>query len=86
MEHYIKNLANLHPSFFRDTPHILCEIKKINEGTELPENVMLVTMDVTRLFANTPQDEGARCTEDAINNDAHVKTSPMFLVRLLEII
>ena len=43
-------------------------------------------MDVTGLFTNTPQEEGAQCTEDAMNNDAHVKTSPMFLVRLLEII
>ena len=34
IEHHIKNLANLHPSFLKDTPHFLREIEKINEGTD----------------------------------------------------
>ena len=62
------------------------EIELINEGENLPENAMLVTMDVKALFTNTPQDEGAQCVGEALSEEPHGKIPPQFLVRLLEII
>ena len=73
IEHHIKDLANQHPSYLQDTPHFLREIQTINEGGKLSENAMLVTMDVTALFTNTPQDESAQSVGEALSEEAHVK-------------
>ena len=86
IEHHIKNLATNHSSYLQDTPHFLREIEIINEGESLPENAMLVTMDVIGLFTNTPQDECAQSVDEALIEEPHGKIPQQFLSRLLEII
>ena len=86
IEHFLKDIGNTHKAYLQDTPHFLREIDVINKGERLPENAMLVTMDVTALFTNTPQDQGAQAVEEALTEEAHGRVTPQFLVRLLNLI
>ena len=38
LEHHIKDLSMMHPSYFQDTPHLLRVFDKINQGPKLPLN------------------------------------------------
>lgn len=86
VEHFLKDIANKHPTYLQDTPDFLREIETINQGNKLPENAMLVTMDVTALFTNTSQEEGAKAAEEALTEEAHIKVTPQFIVRNLGLI
>ena len=86
IEHHIKHLGKQHPSFLEDTPHFLREIEAINKEGKLPENALLVTMDATALFINTPQEEGAQSILEGLNENPHRKVPPSFITRLLEIL
>ena len=46
LEHHLKDIAKKHSTYLQDTPHFLREIEQINMGPKLPENAMLVTLDV----------------------------------------
>ena len=56
---YVDSLLNplLHniPSYIQDTTHFL---RILNSIDYLPDNALLVTMDVTSLYTNIPHDEG----------------------------
>ena len=49
VESHIKDLANKHPSYLQDTPDFLREVEILNDEIELPENAILLTIDVTGL-------------------------------------
>ena len=86
VEHFIKDLAKQHNTYLQDTPDFLRQIELINEGQELPENAHLVTVDVSGLFTNIPQDERAQAVEESLN-ERDVKNVPTeFIVRILELI
>ena len=86
VEHHIKELGNKHEAFLKDTPHFLREIEKVNGEHKLPENAILVTMDVSALYTNIPQNEGVQCVEEELNKRKNPKVPTGFLTRLLEII
>ena len=58
LDSYLKYQAQLSSSFIRDTKHFLQKIKEINK-IKLPDNSILVTMDVCSLYTNIDQEEGA---------------------------
>ena len=58
VEHHIKHLANTHDSFLKDTPDFLRNIELLNSEMNLPENTILVSMDVSALYTNIPLKEG----------------------------
>ena len=62
------------------------EIEKVNGEHKLPENAILVTMDVSALYTNIPQNEGVQCVEEELNKRKNPKVPTGFLTRLLEII
>ena len=73
-------------SYVRDTTDF---IKKLNAIGEIPPSCVLVTMDVTSLYTNIPNDEGLRAamkllTEYRPNHD--VRPSNLNLVKLLEMV
>ena len=86
VEHFIKDLAKLHDTYLQDTPDFLRQIEIVNEGQKLPKNALLVTVDVTGLFTNIPQDEGAQTVGEDLD-ERDVKSVPtQFIVRILELI
>ena len=86
IEHHLKDIAKTHKTFIQDTPDFLRNIESINDSGPLPENALLVTVDITGLYTNIPQEEGAQETQEALD-ERETKTVPTeFIVRMLELI
>ena len=54
VDHLIQPIAQKQASYLKDTTDFLNFIEK----TKLPKNTILVSMDVTSLYTNIPQEEG----------------------------
>ena len=86
MEQHIKNLGSQHESYLQDTPHFLRIIEEINQCSELPQNAILATIDVSALYTNIPQEEGMECVKEALEERDNIEVPTDFIIRLLEII
>ena len=62
LDHIIKRLVSTTPSYIKDTPHLIFLL----ESTHIPSNAILVTIDVSSLYTNIPQDEGTESCLEAI--------------------
>ena len=60
--HSLKPLVSTTPSYIKDTPHLI----SLLESTHIPSNAILVTIDVSSLYTNIPQDEGTESCLEAI--------------------
>ena len=86
MNFHIKELATKHESYLQDTPDFLRKVEELNRKGFLPNNALLVAIDVIGLFTNIPQEEGIQTTEDALN-ERNVQTVPTeFITAMLRII
>ena len=54
VDHLLQPIAQIQPSYLKDTTDFINFI----ENTRLPPNTTLVSMDVTSLYTNIPQEEG----------------------------
>ena len=61
-------------------------IEKINADTTLPDNTILVTLDVKSLYTVIPQSEGVECVEDALSEREEKDVPSAFIARLLELL
>ena len=86
IEHHIKELGNTHPSYLQDTPDFLRKVENMNMNMTLPENAILVTMDISSLYTNISHSDGIDCTREALNERANVEIPSEFIVRLLELL
>ena len=74
------------PSFVKDTTHFL---RLINDLGQLPDNCILVTMDVSSLYTNIPNNEGltaARIALDTHRPQTNVKPTNTSLIGLLKLV
>ena len=62
LDHIIKPLVSTMPSYIKNSPHFF----SLLENTNIPSNAILVTIDVSSLYTNIPQDEGTNACLDAI--------------------
>ena len=86
VEHHIAELATKHESYIKDTPDFLRKVEEEIIKEELPDNSILVTVDVKALFTNIKHKEGAKATKEALNL-RHNKTVPTgFIMRILEFV
>ena len=85
VEHHIKNLANKHPSYLQDTPDFFREIEELN-SQKLPDNAILVTVDVSALYTNIPQNEGIEAVRESLSDRENLEVPTEFLTRLLELV
>jgi hypothetical protein len=67
IEYHLKDLATKHDTYIQDTPDFLRQIEKINQGERLPANALLVTLDITGLFTNIPQDDSTQTAWKALS-------------------
>ena len=86
VEHYIKDLATTHETYIKDTSDFLRAIDQINHGPKLPENVVLVAMDVMGLYTNIPKEDGINCLEEALEERTDFEIPTNFIVKLMELI
>ncbi|XP_048729663.2 uncharacterized protein LOC125647009 [Ostrea edulis] len=68
------------PSYLKDTTDYMNKTPTSN----LPDNTLLVTMDVASLYTNIPHDEGIEACKEVWNSRKHQKPSTDSLVELLE--
>ena len=76
IDHYLKPLVPLIPSYIKDTTHFLNTIFRI--PTPLPKDTILVTIDVTSLYTNIPNDEGISSAIQALSTlPRHTSMPPL---------
>ena len=66
IDHFLKPLVPLIPSYIKDTTHFLNTLFAI--PTTLPPNTILATLDVTSLYTNIPHAEGIASATEALYN------------------
>ena len=86
VEHHLKNVANIHESYLQDTPDFLRKIEELNESGVINDNDILVTIDVSGLYTNIPQDEGLEATKEALDGRTDTSVPTEFIQSLLEVI
>ena len=64
MDFHLRPLVETTPSYIQDTTDFL---KKLMSIKDLPEGVLLATMDVTSLYTNIPQKEGMEACIEALD-------------------
>ena len=52
----------------------------------LPPQAVLVTIDVSALYTNIPQEEGLDCVREALYSRNEPKVPSEFILRLLEVV
>ena len=55
VDYHLKPLVQTLPSFTKDNTHFLLQLQKLGP---LPDNAILVTLDVSSLYTNIPHNEG----------------------------
>ena len=63
-DHFLKPLLNHIPAYIQDTAHFLRRIFSLNQN--LPENIILITIDVKSLYTNIPNDQGIQACLDML--------------------
>ena len=62
VDYHLKPVVQTLPSFNKDTTHFLLQLQKLGP---LPDNAILVTLDVSSLYTNIPHNEGIdACRQD----------------------
>jgi len=78
IEYHIKNKANQHPAFLKDTHDFLSKIRSI----ETSPNDLLITLDVDNMYTNINVDEGVKAVREVLNCSISLN---QFILELLEI-
>ena len=80
----LQPIAQIQDSYLKDTSHFI----RFIESTRVPRNTFLVSMDVTSLYTNIPQEEGITIACNAYEN-FHANNPPIatnFLREMLSLI
>jgi hypothetical protein len=86
VDHFLNPPNSKLRSFVKDTTHFLQILEDI--GT-LPEDTLLVTLDVTSLYTNIPNDVGIQAARETLNKtrpQSGIKPSNVSLIQLLELV
>ena len=85
VDHFLNPISMKVRSYLRDTNDFLHHINQI--GT-VEEGTLLVTMDVTSLYTNIPNDEGIRASMRALEKfrPGNVKPRNLSIIQLLEMV
>ena len=83
--HHLSKVATNHESYLKDTPDFIRKIEELN-SKGLPENTLIVTMDVSGLFTNIPKEEGLESSRVSLEERENKDIPTEYIVRLLEVI
>ena len=88
MASHLQEVGVSHSTYLQDTPgpDVLRQLQQINIKESLPENAMLVVIDVIGLYTNIPQQEGVQCVREALEERTNSTVPGHYIARLLEII
>ena len=84
LDHILQPITKAQKSYFKDTTQFI----NFTEKRKVPNNVILVSMDVTSLYTNIPQEEGintvCKAYEAFYKNDTPIPTNSLRgLLRLI---
>ena len=78
----IKQALPLIPSYIKDTTHFISLV----ESTIIPNDCLLVTLDVTSLYTNIPNEEGISAVAKSLETNKPPFTRPQIVLRLLRMV
>ncbi|CAN7947414.1 unnamed protein product, partial [Ixodes hexagonus] len=82
VDYLIKVLPETFDSYIKDTTHFLQIISQL----DVPQNALMVTLDVSSLYTNIPHAEGIQATITAYNRKRDKLVDPETLSKLLDLI
>ena len=74
------------PSYIQDTPDFLRNLEKINNQGRLPDNSILVTIDVSALYTNIRKEDGLEALKRALRLRDDKSVPTQFLIDLMKIV
>lgn len=80
-DHFLKPLVNNTPSYVKDSTAFLNRIFQLNNN--LPNNIILITIDVKSLYTNIPNEEGIKACINQLNNDNNTNEDINFIQEIL---
>jgi hypothetical protein len=86
VDHFLTPTTTSLRSYVKDTTHFLQHLQSIGD---LPDDCLLVTLDVTSLYTNIPNDEGIKAASETFTRTRpgpNVKPTNQSLVKLLELV
>ena len=83
IDHHLQPLAQNVKSYIKDTNDFLCKLGKIDK---LPDDAILVTVDVVGLYPSIPHDEGLAAMRAALDKRGKKDVSTDSLCELAEIV
>ena len=83
LDHHLQPIAQKVNSFIKDTNHFLWKIKSLGQ---LPEGVILCTVDDIGLYPNIPHEEGLTSLRRFLDARTEKKVTTETLVELAEIV
>ena len=86
VEHHIKDISTKHASYLQDTRYFLRIVDKVNKGPKLPSNAILVTSDITGAYQNIPQDDGSKCSNEALEERSDKTIPSNVIVKLMDLV
>ena len=70
-------------SYIQDTPHLLRTLQEKNESSTIPEDAILVTIDVVGLYPNIPREEGMKYFEETLQDPMYKSDNTPLLVPIV---
>ena len=83
VDHHLQPLVTKLPSYIKDTTHFL---NKLNSIGQLPNGVLLLTLDVASLYTNIPHNDGIQACSDFLDKRVNptIKTTKLCdLIRMI---
>ena len=82
IDHFLAPLATIHPSYLRDTQHFLEEIAQVQD---IPEDALLITIDVTALYTNIENKEGVEAVKTIFQQNPDPERPDEEILELLKL-
>ena len=87
VEHHIHPLVESIPTHLDDTPHFLRELEMLkNRVGQFPEEVVPITIDVSKLYPSIPIDEGTEAVRISLSSQKVKSADPDFIIALLQLV
>ena len=86
VDFHAKPMVDQLPSYIQDTPDFLRNLEKINNQGRLPDNSILVTIDVSALYTNIRKEDGLEALKRALQLRDDKSVPTQFLIDLMKIV
>ena len=82
VDHHLQEHVSKLPSYVKDTTDFINKIKDLT----VPDNAILVTMDVSSLYTNIPNDEGIEAVRETLSQNNYPTTINHVITTFLKLI